>query len=139
MEEEMIQFRYITDDERKRDKFRKLVASKNLSREDLVLILTSISLNYDIFPQGLLEKTLGIQKLRNTKEKPKKVNLKNITTKALIEELQSRKGIEKISLGQPYSPYELRKKYVPYRSSDGTRGLVTSGIVLLISPDVIND
>lgn len=63
MEEEMIRFRYITDDERKRDKFRKLVASKNLSREDLVLILTSISLNYDIFPQGLLEKTLGIRKL----------------------------------------------------------------------------
>lgn len=63
MPEEMRRFRYITDDQRKRDKFNELADSKNLSREDLVLILTTIGLNFDIFPQDSLEKILGIQGL----------------------------------------------------------------------------
>ena len=54
-------FKLITEEERKKDKFNELMESKNLSREDLVLILTTIHLNFDIFPQGLLEKILGIQ------------------------------------------------------------------------------
>jgi hypothetical protein len=61
--EEMRRFRYITNDTTKKDKFQELVASKNLSKEDLVLILTTINLNFDIFPQDMLEKFLGIQKL----------------------------------------------------------------------------
>lgn len=63
MEEEMRRFKYITDDETKRDKFNELVDSKNLSREDLMLILTTIDLNFDIFPQDSLMKILGIQEL----------------------------------------------------------------------------
>ncbi|MCX8167305.1 MAG: hypothetical protein N3E37_05655 [Candidatus Micrarchaeota archaeon] len=63
MEEKMRRFRYITDDETKRDKFNELVDSKNLSREDLMLILTTIDLNFDIFPQDSLMKILGIQEL----------------------------------------------------------------------------
>lgn len=63
MEEKMRRFRYITDDETKRDKFKELLDSKNLSREDLMLILTTIDLNFDIFPQDSLMKILGIQKL----------------------------------------------------------------------------
>ncbi|MBU5439474.1 hypothetical protein KQI42_15775 [Tissierella sp. MSJ-40] len=55
----MRRFRFVTDDESKKDKFNELVYSKNLSRDDLVLILTTINLNLDIFPQGLLEKYLG--------------------------------------------------------------------------------
>lgn len=61
--EEMRRFIYITEDKRKRDKLAELVDSKNLSRENLVLILTTISLNFDIFPQDLLAQTLGIREL----------------------------------------------------------------------------
>lgn len=59
----MRRFRYITENKEKINKFNELIYSKNLSREDLVLILTTIHLNFDIFPQGLLEKTLGIQEI----------------------------------------------------------------------------
>lgn len=60
---ELRRFRFVTDDVNKKDKFNQLVGLKNLSREDLVLILTTIDLNFDIFPQGSLEQTLGIQKM----------------------------------------------------------------------------
>ena len=59
----MRRFRYITDNETKRDKLCELIDSKNLSQEDLILILTTISLNFDIFPLDDLEKILGIPKL----------------------------------------------------------------------------
>lgn len=58
---ELRRFRFITDDEKKKDKFNELVDSKNLSREDLVLILTTITLNFDIFPREQLKKILGIR------------------------------------------------------------------------------
>lgn len=59
----MRRFKYITDEQRKRDKLNELVDSKGLSREDLVLILTTVTINFDIFPQEMLEKTLGIQRI----------------------------------------------------------------------------
>ena len=62
---ELRRFRYLTDDEGKRDRFNELIQSKNLSREDLVLILTTIDLNFDIFPQADLERILGIGKILN--------------------------------------------------------------------------
>lgn len=59
----MRRFKFITENNEKINKFFKLMDSKNLSREDLVLILTTIHLNFDIFPLGLLEKSLGIQEI----------------------------------------------------------------------------
>lgn len=46
---ELRRFRYVTDVEKKKDKLKDLIESKNLSREDLVLILTTINLNFDSF------------------------------------------------------------------------------------------
>lgn len=44
-------FRYVTDDNEKRDKLKSLISEKNLSHDDLLLILTSLNLNFDIFEQ----------------------------------------------------------------------------------------
>lgn len=60
---ELRRFRHITDDQKKIERFNELVRSKNLSREDLILILTTIGLNYDTFPQYQLEHILGVQKI----------------------------------------------------------------------------
>lgn len=45
---EFRRFQYITDDQSKKDRFDALAEAKNLSREDLILILTTIKLNLDI-------------------------------------------------------------------------------------------
>lgn len=48
-------------------------------------------------------------------------NLKEISTEALIEELCSREGIEKVSVG-PYKEYEVRKKYQQGSGRDAFEG-----------------
>lgn len=47
-------FRPITDNQQKIDKLIALVEAKNLSRDEIALILTSLSINLDIFlPENL--------------------------------------------------------------------------------------
>lgn len=55
------------------------------------------------------------------------MNIKEIPTETLIEELESRKNIKKIAVG-PYQNYRLETKYEP----DGAKKI--SGTVLLINP-----
>lgn len=43
--------RFEVKDEKNLDKFKDLVNEKNLSREDLILILETVSLKEDTFPQ----------------------------------------------------------------------------------------
>lgn len=43
--------RFEVKDEKNLDKFKDLVDEKNLSREDLILIMETISLKEDTFPQ----------------------------------------------------------------------------------------
>ena len=45
--------------EQQKEAFESLVADKNLSREDLLLILTTVTLNYDIYPLQGKEQTYG--------------------------------------------------------------------------------
>ena len=45
---EMQRFKYITHEQKKRDKLSELVDSKGLSREDMVLILTTVAMNTEI-------------------------------------------------------------------------------------------
>lgn len=60
------------------------------------------------------------------------MNLKNISTEDLVKELENREGVEKVSVGL-YAPYELREKYVPFKSKDGTRGHITADTVLIVN------
>lgn len=53
--EEFRRFKFITDDELKKDRLMSLLKEKNLSKEDLYLIFTSLVLNFDIFDRVLKE------------------------------------------------------------------------------------
>lgn len=85
------------------NKLSELCDSKGLTREDLLLICSTI-------------------KLKNEFK----------ATEELVKELQSRKNVQKISVG-PYEPYDLREKYVRHCGSDGTRGQIISDCVLLVN------
>ncbi|MFL0197353.1 hypothetical protein ACJDU8_17560 [Clostridium sp. WILCCON 0269] len=79
-----------------------LLDSKSLTREDLMLILSTI-----------------------------KIRLKSIPTQELVKELENRKEIEKISVGM-YAPYELRKKYFERKSRDKTCDQIDADTALVI-------
>ena len=57
-------------------------------------------------------------------------DLKSVSTEELISELESRPGVNKISVGQ-YQPYELKRKYYRERLSD-EEVYVEAGEVLVI-------
>ncbi|MNW38766.1 hypothetical protein D3C74_158410 [compost metagenome] len=62
-------------------------------------------------------------------------NLKKVSTEELINELESRPGVRKISVGL-YQPYELKRKYYRERLSD-EEVYVEAKEVLIVSPGLI--
>lgn len=57
------------------------------------------------------------------------MNLRDFSTKALVDELNHRTGVTKVETGH-YSQYELRQKYTDNRVQ------ITSGCVLIVSEDI---
>ena len=57
MNENMDYRRFKIINEQQKEAFETLVADKNLSREDLLLILTTVTLNYDTYPLQWQEQT----------------------------------------------------------------------------------
>ncbi|MFW5677582.1 MAG: hypothetical protein ACOCNL_15185 [Acetivibrio ethanolgignens] len=89
-------------DKEKLDKFEALMAEKNLSKEDVILILQAVKLNPCIFPHNLTD-------------------IESVD--ALIDKLKKHEGVTVIPLGL-YQGYELKGKY---GNPD-----ITSGTVILI-------
>ncbi|MDD7351951.1 MAG: hypothetical protein PUG84_00680 [Peptoniphilaceae bacterium] len=48
---EFRRFNIITNDDKKLDRFYEIVEEKNLSRQELFLIITCLGINFDIFPE----------------------------------------------------------------------------------------
>ena len=57
MNENMDYRRFKIINEQQKEAFESLVTDKNLSREDLLLILTTVTLNYDTYPLQWQEQT----------------------------------------------------------------------------------
>lgn len=60
---ELRRFKYITEEQEKKDKLESLISEKNLSREDLMLILETIGLNIEVVNQLKSSKDLVVELL----------------------------------------------------------------------------
>lgn len=59
--EELRRFQYVTDDQSKKDRLDALIKAKNLSRKDLILILSTMTINPDISLQAHQGQSLSPQ------------------------------------------------------------------------------